>query len=182
MTPDVALRLQREGGNAVVKEAFALARRIAFAGGDVADFLDSIGADSMAFRLRLRVMVGVKQLEALEAQVNLALVLQEIERLKEDTRKANIAADHARGHPGFRGAERVMILSQIAAGNTSDVELTDAVFKMRHPERATSALDPANPADRSLIKEWVHIRRGLVVHVMHSEVAKLLLSAVPAER
>lgn len=48
------------------------------------------------------------------------------------------------------------------AGVRSEIELTDVVFKIRHPDRATRKLVPGDPADADLIKEWVEIRRTTI--------------------
>jgi hypothetical protein len=60
------------------------------------------------------------------------------------------------------GPEFVLAAMAAAASNKTEIELTDVVFKVRHPERATKRLVPADPGDAGLIKEWVEIRHGIV--------------------
>ena len=63
---------------------------------------------------------------------------------------------------GIPQADQMAAALAFSAGLRSEVELTDIVFKIRHPDRATKKLVPGDPADKALIKEWVGIRRSVV--------------------
>lgn len=63
---------------------------------------------------------------------------------------------------GGETADVVAAVLAAQAGRHSEVELTDVVFKIRHPERATRKLVPGDPADAALIKEWVAIRGTII--------------------
>jgi hypothetical protein len=62
--------------------------------------------------------------------------------------------------------EETVLRRLVEIGFTDDVELTDVLFKARHPELGGRALDPSDPADRSLIREWRAIRSGIVADAL----------------
>ncbi len=64
------------------------------------------------------------------------------------------------------GPEHKLVAVAAAATAQTEIELTDVVFKIRHPERATRRLRPRDPADAGLIKEWIAIRRQIVRPVL----------------
>jgi hypothetical protein len=189
LTAGQVLHLQRSAGNEAVTEAFRLARRIVLSGATLADIADYVGADTAATNLRWALVLAYKDLETWEAgahglltQLDADRLHEETARLKAETAQLERETDHIKGHPGYRGPERIRVLGELAGGQTSEVELTDTVFFLRHPERQGNALDPHDPADKELIKEWVDIRQHLVRSVLHSELAKVILGPKPQKR
>jgi hypothetical protein len=63
-----------------------------------------------------------------------------------------------------KGTEPVVaaVARLIRAGIHDENQLTNAVFFMGHTELDRRSLDPANPADKPLIEEWLRIRNTIV--------------------
>jgi len=59
-------------------------------------------------------------------------------------------------------AERAFVKRLILSGITDPDTLAQAVYATRHPETALRRLDPKDPADKPLIKEWMRLKKELV--------------------
>jgi hypothetical protein len=59
-------------------------------------------------------------------------------------------------------AERALVKQLILSGITDADTLTQMVYATRHPETALRRLDPKDPADKPLIKEWMKLKKDLV--------------------
>lgn len=193
LRPDHAriLELQRDAGNGAVAAAFTAVRAVRNQLTAAMFALEPLMPFDAWFAITSRLVYAGHDLEMLEKNLETARIeretaalLRDVERtkaemarLREETARLR---DHAAGHPGRRAAERIQTLGSIATGVTDEVELTDRVFLERHPEREARPLDPDDPADRTLVREWVAIRHTIVAPVLGSELAGLLLAAEPS--
>jgi hypothetical protein len=69
--------------------------------------------------------------------------------------------DAATGAPPAQAAQ-AFVDRLIAGGNRDRNKLTDVVFALAHPSVGTRPLDPRDPTDQPLIKDWLRVRDRLV--------------------
>jgi hypothetical protein len=174
--PDVAgvLHLQRAAGNKAVAAASRIARDITLGLEGLVQQSETLLGPDLTFQLRLSLLNLTSDIGTYAIVLDTFLIQAEIARLQEETAQIELGIDHDQGHPGYRSAERLRVLAGLAGGNTDDMALTDIVFFERHPDRRDRLLDPADPADKVLVREWVKIRREIVGGVLNSQLGKAL--------
>ncbi len=168
------LRLQRSAGNAAVAFASRTARDITLSLEGLVEQAEGVLGWDLTFELRLALLNLTSDIGTYATLLDVALIQMEIQRLRAETAQLELANDHSDGHPGHRSAERLRVLAELAGGNADDKALTDIVFFQRHPDRRDRLLDPNDPADTILVREWVKIRRDIVGAVLNSQLGRAM--------
>jgi hypothetical protein len=179
------LELQRDAGNKAVAEGLGVARDIVHDINGITEALYSFGflPVDLWFDVAFKLHNAWDVLDLAKTNFEIAAINADTERLKQEVAEMQAAndreADHVHGHPGSRGQEKAIVLAFIAGGRTSDIDMTDDIFFIRHPERNGQKLDPSKASDGPFITEWVKIRTAVVRPTLGSQLGKLLRSGAP---
>jgi hypothetical protein len=179
------LELQRDAGNKAVAAGLGVARDIVSDINHITTVLYEFGflPVDLWFDVAMSLHNAWDVLDIAKTNFEIAAINADTARLAQEVAEMRAAvdreSDHTQGHPGSRGHEKAIVLAFIASGKTDDIDMTDEIFFMRHPERSGQKLDPAKPADSAYITEWVKIRTAVVRPTLGSQLGKLLRAGVP---
>jgi hypothetical protein len=178
------LELQRDAGNRAIAAGLGIARDIVYNVNGITKVMYEFGFMKFDawFEVSMALHNAFADLDVAKTNFETEAIKADTEQLMKEVAEMRAAndrqADHVQGHPGSRGHEKAMALAFIAGG-MNDIDITDEIFFMRHPERNGQKLDPAKPADSPFISEWVKIRTSVVRPTLGSQLGKLLRAGLP---